>query len=399
MRRGAAGHTVSGGGQGVGIAIGFDQPVQQTGDEVENGSLENLGDAVNFGDVGGTVFSHLRITDAASGGPVFRTRDGEVGGYTILDSSITTPVGEYLTYASIEDTPGFTLENSTVDGGQYYLSQTAGPLFERDTFTDVPMTFDNEGGIRASDSSFLDSPIYDGPDYADDDFSYDTFSGAGTAVDVWSMQNETFTHDVFSADGVGLELDGDYGATVTDSVFSDDGEGAADSSNENTGAGGGDVFTSDTFTHDSGGLGMYSIAGDTVSDDSFTDDGLGVYMEYPSSDTITRDRFVNDAMYGLYAWEQYPGGGSPIGLTVSDDVAVHDGHQPGTWTDPEGDAVVGAFFIYAPDGGVTVQDDHTADDGGWGIFLVPGAPDTLASGNVSSHDANGCNPATACAYH
>lgn len=385
------GHTISGGGQGVGVALGLNQPVAFTGDEVEDGTFTDLGTAAELGYSTGPIFSHLHISNAASGDPVFFTRWGDVGNYQILDSTIDTPPGDYITQSSIEDTGGFTLENSTLNGGQIWLSQTTGPILDHDDFNNVSMTFDNEGYVRSTDSVFNDSPINDGPSFSGDSFSYDTFTGADTAVRIFDMSGETFNHDVFTSDGLGIDFDGTGTSTVSDNVFRDDGTGATDDSSGNT-------YSGNVFDHDSSGLGIYSASSQTISGNSFTNDGLGVYMEYPSGNTITGNRFINDANYGLYAWEQVPGCCEDISFTVSDNVAIHDGHQPGTQVDPTGDPVAGAFFIYAPDGGVTIQDNHSTDDGGYGVFALADAPDTVLTGNVSVHDAEGCNPSTACTY-
>ena len=73
---------------------------------------------------------------------------------------------------------------------------------------------------------------------------------------------------------------------------------------------------------------------------------------------------------------EYPEGGygAPGDLTLTDNTARNNGHHPDGRTDPDGNPVVGAYYLYALDGGVTAHGNRSTNDGGWACTRSPTAP-------------------------
>jgi parallel beta-helix repeat protein len=323
------GHTVRGGGSGVGVQIADDNP-QISGVTVTNGAISHFGSAIQLSNADGATLSGLLLADnSGTAAPVIDTGRFPIStGLAISDTRITHTSGNVI-FAQINVGP-VTIADSRIAGGSVFFSQSVGPTFTGDSFANTDVTFNIEGGTTVTGSTFVDSPVVDnGFGFGNDVFHANTFSGVttGTALTLADVANQQVTGNTFANNDIGVSISDSPGDTVSGNVFS------------------------------------------------------------------------HNRTAGVYFVDSGP---MPHGtLAVSGNKATGNGDSPDGATDPGGLPVEGGIYLYTPHGGASITDNHTAHDGGYGIYALPpapGSPANASSGNVSVSDFARCYPLNLCAY-
>lgn len=321
------GHTIRGGGSGVGVQIVDDNP-QVSGVTVTNGTIAHFGSAIQLSNADGATFSALLLTnDSGVAAPVIDTGRFPISkGLVISDTRVLHTQGNVI-FAQLNVGP-VTVTHSQIAGGAVFFSQSVGPTFTGDSFANTTVTFNIEGDTTVTGSTFVNSPVVNnGFGFGNDVFQGNTFSAAGTALTLADVANQQVTGNTFA--------NNDIGVAISDSP------------------------------------------GDTVSGNSFS----------------------HNRTAGVYFVDSGP---MPHGtLTVSANKAAANGDSPDGATDPGGLPVEGGIYLYTLHGGASITNNHTAHDGGYGIYALPptpGSPANTSSGNVSVSDFARCYPLNLCTY-
>jgi Right handed beta helix region len=324
------GHTIRGGGAGTGVLITAPNGDPQISNvTITHGTITEFASAVHIVDGFNTTLSRLTLTDNGGATDVIATGPRTfTEGLLITKTEITGNKGRVISGST--NVGGLVVSQTKISGGDIFLSQTGGPTFTDDTFTDVPMTLNIEGFTTINGGTFVRSPIVDnGFGFGHDVFQNATFSGSATALTLADVSDQQLVGDTFSDNGIGV--------SISDSP--------------------GDTISGTTFTHNST-AGVYYVDGGVM--------GSGT-------------------------------------LTVSGNTAKANGKNPQDLQDPGGIQVEGGIFLYAPLTTSTINDNQTAHNGGYGIFLQPPVPGSgnsfSAQGNVSTGDFGKCFPLNLCTYN
>jgi hypothetical protein len=333
------GHAITGSGQGTGITLSPNSDEAAiTGATVSNGTIENFGTAVFFDQAVDSTFDKVSLINDAAGDSPVFT--------TFVPGGMAH--GVQITHSKILDTGGFI------------------------TYAD----------LETSQFSFTDTDIDTGEFY----FSQ-------------TIGGPTFTDDHFT--DVTLDLDIEGGTTVTGSSFDD-----SPVINNDNGFGY-DTFENNTFTGAGTALTIATVGNQQLLDNTFTGNDIGAVISGSLGDTISGNTFTRNATAGVFYNDTTgapPGTGSNPGaqLTVSDNVANANGKSPDGSLDPGNLPVEGGIYLYLPNGGATITDNHTSHNGGYGIFAPPsfgGSFYNTTSGNISTGDFGKCYPLAICTYN
>jgi hypothetical protein len=248
-----------------------------------------------------------------------------------------------------------TLNSVQVDGGGRASLDSTGVL---------------SGKLAIDDSSFDDAP-----------FTLDELGDVDVTPD---LSSDSFQDSAVTFEYVGL-------ADIADTQFT--GSPFVDMCHED----GSDLFQGDQFSDTGTGLEIEGMADETVQDDWFEHDTIGLHLELREGDigdTVSGSTFSDDGAAGILLDDT---GGDSASLTLSGNTLSDNGHDPAGTEDDGGNRVADGIHLYALGGGVTVSGNTTSGDAAYGIWSVL-AGTASGSGNVSTDDADGCDPRSLCTY-
>lgn len=309
------GHTIRGGGSGVGVQITDANP-QISGVSITNGTIAHFGSAIQLSNADGATFSGLLLTDnSAVAAPVIDTGRFPIStGLLISNTRILHTTGDVI-FAQLNVGP-VTIAHSQISGGTVFFSQSAGPTFTADSFTNTAVTFNIEGDTTITGSKFVNSPVVNnGFGFGSDVFQNNTFSGAGTALTLADVANQQVTGNTFANNDIGVSLSDSPGDTVSGNIFSH---------NRTAGA-----YFVDSGPMPSGTLTVSAnkASANGLSPNGTTDPGGlpvegGIYLyTLHGAASITNNHTGHNGGYGIYALPPAPG--SPAN-TFSGNVSVSD---------------------------------------------------------------------------
>jgi len=314
------GHTIRGSGSGLAVNVDADPNEPQITDvTITNGTIAGFGTAVHFVDTVNATLSSLLLTgDGSSTTPVIDTgHSAFTDNLQITDTRIVHNNG-YVMFAQIQ-LGSLTMSNSHVSDGKMFLSQTGGPTFTGDTFTNAPLTLDIVGGATVTGSKFVNSPVVnDGFGFGHDVFQNNKFTGTatGTALKLADVPEQQVSGNTFSGNDIGVSLSDSPNDTISGNIFS-----------HNSTAG---IY----FVDNSGplGSGTLSVSGNTAKYNGTSPDGTidpggvavegGIFLYTPRGGaTITDNMTAHNGGYGIYALPPTPGTGTN---TSSGNVSTDD---------------------------------------------------------------------------
>lgn len=311
------GHTIRGGGSGVGVEIAdFNNP-DITGVTITNGTIAQFGTAVQLFNADGATLSSLTLNNnSGTTKPVIDTGRSPITNELLITNTHITNTTGYVIFASINVGPT-TFSNTHITGGTVFFSQSAGPTFSGDTFSTAAVTLNVEGDTTITGSKFVGSPVVNnGFGFGNDVFKDNTFSGAATALTLQDVPTQQVDGNTFSNNDIGVSVSDSPGDIISGNTFS-----------HNTTAG---IY----YVDDSGPLGSGSLnVSDNIakyngtSPDGALDPGGqpvagGIYLYTAHGGaTINNNTTAHNGGYGIYA---NPGSGVN---TASGNVSTGDANQ------------------------------------------------------------------------
>jgi hypothetical protein len=157
----------------------------------------------------------------------------------------------------------------------------------------------------------------------------------------------------------------------------------------------GNTFTGNTFQGPVIGLEIDVMAHETVTANHFTGNLAGIRVvpyDRATADVITGNTITGTGWIGIQVDDR---AGEPLTLLVKDNTVTHSGTNTGSAGDSGHNPVDGGIHIYAPHGTVTLTGNHTSASTGYGIWSY--ADGATGTGNTSTGDEHGCQPAALCA--
>lgn len=313
------GHTLRGNNTGTGVQVmAADNGPQISNVTTTNGTIANFASAMHLTDTYNPTLSDLHLTDNGGGGTtavIDTSHSAFVSGLQITNSHITGNKG-YVISASIE-LDSIAVTHTHISGGTMFLSQTGGPTFTDDTFDNMPLTLNIEGDTTISGSKFVDSPVVNnGFGFGNDVFKNNTFSGAGTALTLEDVANQSVTGNEFAGNDIGVSLSDSPGDTITGNSFRHDRTAG--------------VYFVDDFGPI--GAGPLLVSGNSAKYNGLNPDGTidpggvavegGIFLYTPRGGaTITDNTTGHNGGYGIYALPPTPGTGTN---TASGNVSIDD---------------------------------------------------------------------------
>jgi hypothetical protein len=197
----------------------------------------------------------------------------------------------------------------------------------------------------------------------------------------------TFDHDIFNDNELDLEYLDDTtvsNGTFVNSFIQDMCSGAP---------GDGNVFQGNVFSGPAYGMEISGMVNDDIEANRFNNTVWGIRFDVGADGDdsgtgtaqISGNQFTGDALYGIWVNDfGIPG----QHVSVSGNTLSNNGVDGSGGDDGGQNPVRGGIHIWAPKGGVTVNDNHTSGDSGDGIWSNDGG--ATGSGNTAP---DGCVPA------
>lgn len=312
------GHTIRGGGTGVGVQLYSPDNPEISNVTVTNGTIAHFGSAVELRETVNPTLSDLTLNNnSGTARPVIDTARGHVDGLLVTDTRITHTPGDVI-FAQL-NVGTVTFANTRISGGTVFFSQSDGPTFTGDSFANASVTLDIEGSTTITGSKFVNSPVVnDGFGFGHDVFKNNSFTGAATALTVSDVPTQQIVGNTFYNNNIGVSLKDSPNDTLSGNTFS-----------HNRTAG---IY----FVDDNGllGTGTLTVSGNTAryngtSPDGTTDPGGvavagGIFLYTPNGGaTITDNKTAHNGGYGIYALPPTPPGMN----TASGNVSTGDANQ------------------------------------------------------------------------
>ena len=305
------GHTISGDGSGLAVeVIAANGNPQITDVTVTNGTIAHFARAVHFENTVKATMSDLLLTDnGSSTTPVIDTFHSAFTEILLITHTHIVHSNGYVMFSSVQ-LGNLTMSHTHISDGKMFLSQTGGPTFTDDTFTNAPLTLDIEGFTTITGSKFVGSPIVnDGFGFGHDVFENNTFSGvpAGTALALTDVADQRLADNTFTGNNIGVSISDSPRDTISGNTFS-----------HNRTAG---VYFVDNFGPI--GAGPLLVTGNTAKFNGTHPDGTldpggvavegGIFLYTPRGGaTVTNNSTAHNGGYGIYLLPPTPGSGTNV---------------------------------------------------------------------------------------
>jgi len=162
----------------------------------------------------------------------------------------------------------------------------------------------------------------------------------------------------------------------------------------------GDQITGNTFEKAATALTIDDMNDEQITGNTFSDNVIGFDLQLdpdgPSGgETVTGNTFTANTAAGLLV-NATVSTTSPGLVDIGGNTATRNGASPAGTVDGGGNPVAGGIHVYDPTAVITVSNNSTGHNKGYGIWALPGT--VVGSNNNSISDQDKCDPTDLCTY-
>ena len=332
---------------GTALTIGASNVVLNLGSHTISGALA-IGDPESGNTLTGDTVQNGTVTGTTVAISLSSTKLTTLSRLTLTDNGLSTSKVIDPVIAS-----GLLVEHSTISGGA--------------------------GAVLSTSSSYMQALTA----------SYDTIQSG--LVELVNGVGGSFSDDKFT--NASLTLDEEGGDTVANSTFTN-------SPVADEGSYSGDSFKTNTMSGASVGLLLDGPSGIQVTDNTFSANNIGLMVAgdipSPGGDSVTGNSFTKNKTAGAYVDEPDNSADGYGNMSFTGNTVSRNGSAPDGTKDAGGNPVVGGIHIYVPGGTITVSNNTSSRNSGFGIWSLGST--ASGTGNVSTGDQDKCGPLTLCTY-